>query len=268
LDRAGRRSPPSAVVLPFKKIGIIPVGIYPKGAASVWIGFDPREAAAFAVARESVRSSMSLRIPIHGIVLSDLKKKTLYRRPTERRLGRLYDVISDAPMSTEFAISRFLVPRLAQGLGWAVFMDCDVLVRRNIVTLLDSLDDQKAVYCVKHEYTPMLGVKMDNQAQQPYPRKNWSSVMIFNCEHPANKKLTVELINTVPGRDLHRFCWLEDDEIGALSPEWNWLVGEQENPGDPAIVHYTLGHPGLGFQFADLPFAEEWFHYLEHRWAA
>lgn len=235
--------------------------------ASVWIGFDPRETAAFAVARESARHSMSLPLPIRGIVLSKLRKLGVYYRPTERRLGRLWDVISDAPMSTEFAISRFLTPYLAK-LGWAVFMDCDVLVRASLARLIETLDDQYAVYCVKHNYKPQASTKMDNQVQLPYARKNWSSVMVFNCEHPANKKLTVELVNSVPGRDLHRFCWLEDDEIGELDANWNYLVGEQENPGDPAIVHYTLGHPGIGAQFHDLPFADEWTHYLEHRWAA
>jgi len=150
--------------------------------------------------------------------------------------------------------------------GWAMFMDCDILVRSNVLRLFENLDESKALYCVKHDYRPLLGDKMDGQAQQMYARKNWSSVMVFNCDHPSNKKLTVELINRVPGRDLHRFCWLEDDEIGELEPRWNWLVGEQENPGDPAIVHYTLGYPGLGAQFHDLPYAGEWFAFL-HRWA-
>lgn len=235
--------------------------------ASVWIGFDPRESAAYAVARESAKNNMSPRLPVHGVVLSQLRHAGLYKRPTEYRLGRLWDKISDAPMSTEFAISRFLVPQLART-GWAMFMDCDMLVRSNLCRMFDKLDDKYAVYCVKHDYIPNDAIKMDNQLQQAYPRKNWSSVMVFNCDHPSNRKLTIELVNTVPGRDLHRFCWLEDDEIGELAPEWNWLVGEQEQVNEPKIVHYTLGYPGLGPQFHDLPFADEWFYYLEKRWAA
>lgn len=236
-------------------------------AASVWIGFDPRESAAYAVARESLRDGMTIKLPVRGVVLSKLRELGLYRRPTEMRLGRLWDEISGAHMATEFAISRFLVPQLART-GWAAFMDCDVLVRGNACRMFEGLDESKALYCVKHSYAPVLGVKMDNQAQQSYPRKNWSSVMIFNCDHASNKKLTVEMINTVPGRDLHRFCWLDDDEIGELPGEWNWLVGEQPQPEEPKIVHYTLGYPGLGPQFRDQPFADEWFCCLEQRWAA
>ena len=147
-------------------------------------------------------------------------------------------------------------------------MDCDVLVRGNVCRLFEGLDETKALLCVKHDQNPFPTSKMDAQVQQPYARKNWSSVMLFNCDHPSNKKLTVGMVNKVPGRDLHRFCWLEDDEIGFLPGEWNWLVGEEPEPPDPKIVHYTLGYPGLAPQFAKQPYSEEWFHYLENKWAA
>ncbi len=233
---------------------------------SVWIGFDPREAAPFAVARESTKARMSSRtVPVRGVVLDDLRKRGLYRRPTERRLGRLWDMISDAPMSTEFAISRFMVPQLAKT-GWAMFIDGDVLVRANVAEMMRTLDPKFAVYCVKHEYEPVAGTKMDDQVQTSYPRKNWSSVMIFNCDHVANRGLTSDLINTARGRDLHRFCWLGDRDVGELDPSWNWLVGEQPEPPEPKIVHYTLGTPGMG-GLVDLPYEDEWRSHL-HRWAA
>jgi hypothetical protein len=78
---------------------------------------------------------------------------------------------------------------------------------------------------VKHDHQPTEHWKMDGQFQTRYHRKNWSSVCLFNCDHPANKALTVDLVNSAPGRDLHAFSWLADDLIGELPPEWNWLVG-------------------------------------------
>jgi lipopolysaccharide biosynthesis glycosyltransferase len=233
---------------------------------SIWIGFDPREAAAFAVAVHSIKSRLSRRIPIYGLVLSELQESGLYWRPTTSFINseghkQLVDVNSkrddyDGAMSTEFAISRFLVPKLAGG-GWALFMDCDMLVRADLTRLFALKDDSKAVMCVQHNYAPIQTVKMDGQLQTKYSRKNWSSVMLFNCDHPANKALTLETVNTVPGRDLHAFCWLKDEDIGSLPMEWNWLAGEAETIDNPRIVHHTLGSPCLpGYE--DAPFADEW----------
>lgn len=232
---------------------------------SIWIGYDPREAAAYAVARASIRRHATIPVPIHGLVLNDLREKGLYTRPHERRGCQLWDVISDAPCATEFSNSRFLVPHLA-GSGWALFMDCDMLVRGNIRELFDLCDPEKAVMVVKHNHQPPEGVKMDGQMQTRYARKNWSSVIAFNCDHPANKALTLEMVNELPGRDLHRFCWLEDDLIGELPVEWNWLAGHSDPAVDPKIVHHTEGSPCLpGYE--DAPFADEWRAELA-RWAA
>jgi hypothetical protein len=227
--------------------------VYPR---SVWIGFDPREVDAYAVARSSIRRHTLAPIPVSPVELDSLRARGLYRRPTERRDGRLWDVISDAPMATEFACSRFLVPHLA-GSGWALFMDCDMLVRTNISRLFEICDPTKAVMVVKHHHEPPEGEKMDGQIQTRYARKNWSSVMAFNCDHPANKALTVDMVNTFPGRDLHRFCWLEDHMIGELTPSWNWLAYHSSPEIDPDIVHFTEGLPSmLGYE--DQPYADEW----------
>jgi hypothetical protein len=238
--------------------------------ASVFIGWDPREAAAFAVARSSCRRHLNLPVPIFGLVLDQLKAKGLYTRPTEIRPSAadrpvMWDVISNAPMSTEHANARFLVHHLA-GSGWALFVDGDVLFRGNVSRLFESLSPEYAVYCVKHRHEPQPGFKMDHQIQTRYARKNWSSVMAINCDHPANKALTVDLINSVPGRDLHRFCWLEDDLIGELSPEWNFLVGHTHAPVNPKIVHFTDGCPDMQ-GYDDVAFADEWRQEL-HRWAS
>lgn len=227
--------------------------------AAIYVGFDPREAGAFAVARESAYR-YSAPIPVHGLILKQLRDRGLYTRPTEVRDGRLYDVISEHPMATEFAISRFLVPHLAQS-GWALFMDPDMLVRANLYALFLEMErhhSDHAIVCVKHDHRPTETVKMDGQVQSAYSRKNWSSFCFFNVDHPANKALTVELINSVPGRDLHRFCWIEDDAlIGELPVEWNWLVGHSNPDIRPSNVHFTDGIPSMpGYE--DVPFAEEW----------
>jgi lipopolysaccharide biosynthesis glycosyltransferase len=231
---------------------------------SIWIGFDPREADAFAVARESIRRRLNTPLPINGIVLDDMRAAGLYRRPTQRPNGKLWDEISEAPMATEFAIARFLTPHLARD-GWALFVDCDVMALKNIEELFALADPSKAVMCVKHNFAPPPDVKMDGQEQTRYARKNWSSVMLFNVKHPANKALTVDLINTVPGRDLHRFCWLDDSDIGELGPEWNWLVGHSSPNIEPKICHYTDGIPSMrGYE--NQAFAAQWRSELS-RWA-
>jgi lipopolysaccharide biosynthesis glycosyltransferase len=233
---------------------------------SIWIGFDPREAAAFAVARLTAERMRALPCPVNSIVLDDMRARGLYSRPTSRKDGRLWDDISDAPMSTEFAISRFLTPILAKE-GHALFMDADMLVRAPLAPLFDyaRAHPEFAVLCVKHNFAPPEGLKMDGQIQTAYARKNWSSVMVFNVDHPGNKRLTVDLINTVPGRDLHRLCWLADHEIGTLPAEWNYLVGHSHIDEEPKIVHFTDGIPSMA-GYENVEFANEWRTAL-HDWA-
>lgn len=205
--------------------------------------------------------------------MSELAARGYYHRSTSKRDGRLWDDISGAPMSTEFAISRFLVPHLValqttggNPRGWAAFMDCDMLVRRNLCRLFEIVNNDYAVMCVHHNHRPTGTTKMDGQVQTQYGRKNWSSMMLFNCDHPANAALTVDLVNSLPGRDLHRFCWLDDSEIGELGPEWNYLVGHSDEAIDPAIVHFTEGIPTMpGYE--NCAYADEWRAEL-HRWAA
>jgi lipopolysaccharide biosynthesis glycosyltransferase len=159
-------------------------------------------------------------------------------------------------MSTEFACSRFLTPLLART-GWALFMDCDMLCRAPLRELFAMADDRYAVMCVQHVHVPTEAVKMDGQEQTLYARKNWSSLVLYNCDHPANERLTLDAVNTLPGRDLHRFCWLRDEEIGALPVEWNWLASVSDAAVEPKMVHYTLGAPNLpGYEHS--PYADEW----------
>lgn len=228
---------------------------------SIWIGWDPREAAAFAVARASCRRYLTRPIPIRGLVLDELTAAGLYRRPIEYRPSAadrpiMWDVVSDAPMSTQHANARFLVPHLA-GSGWALFMDGDMLVRDNLARVFEGLDSSKAVYCVQHRHEPEPGTKMDGQAQTRYARKNWSSFVIFNCDHVANSALTLDVINNTPGRDLHRLFWLADCDIGELGPEWNWLAGVSGPIPEPKVVHFTEGTPDM-IGYEGSAYADEW----------
>ena len=229
---------------------------------SIFIGWDPREAAAFAVARHTMRQHMSRNIPVRGLVLEELGALGLHSRPmTVGAAGKLFDKLSSRPdydgaISTEHANARFLTPFLVSS-GWAMFCDGDILVRSDVNELFDSLDPAMAVYCVKHDYAPTASVKMDGQAQTRYGRKNWSSVMVVNVDHEANKALTIDMVNSLPGRDLHAFCWLPDGLIGELDPAWNWLVGHSDPAVDPKLVHFTSGVPDMP-GYGNVAFAEEW----------
>lgn len=227
---------------------------------TIYVGWDPREAVAWSVATNSIVRHLSQPIPVHPLILDEVRERHLYTRPFERRGAgqgaQLWDVISEAPMATEHACARFLVPHLARE-GWALFLDGDVLVRGDLAELFDALDPAKAVMCVQHDFAPPAGVKMDGQLQTRYARKNWSSVLAFNCDHPANRALTLDLVNAVPGRDLHRFCWLADELIGALDPTWNFLVGHTAGVADPKVVHFTDGLPNMA-GYESVAFAEEW----------
>jgi hypothetical protein len=236
---------------------------------TIYIGHDQREEQAFSIAVSSAGRHLTSFIPIHGLFLGDLMDRGLYRRPIEFRADggstRMWDTISGAPMSTQHACARFIAPHLAKS-GWVLFIDGDVLVRADLNELFDQLDPEKALYCVQHRHDPEEGFKMDGQLQLRYRRKNWSSVMALNVDHPANAALTVDYINTVPGRELHAFGWLDDKHIGALRQEWNYLVGVTRPLANPKIAHFTLGTPDMpGYEACE--YAEEW-RAERRRWAA
>jgi lipopolysaccharide biosynthesis glycosyltransferase len=199
----------------------------------IYIGWDSREPIAYEVAKSTILKNASIPVNVHPIVLQDLVDKGAYTREV------------DPLASTEFTYSRFFTPYLAGYKGWALFCDCDFLFFSDVAELLQYRDDSKAVACVKHDYQPKAGVKMDGKVQTTYPRKNWSSFMLFNCGHPSTRQLTPELINRESGAYLHRMQWAGDDEIGEIPTEWNWLEGWNDKPatGYPHAVHFTNGGP-------------------------
>lgn len=223
----------------------------------VWIGWDHTQMCAWNVAAFSLRSNSSVSLDVQRLAKTRLEAMKLYTRPTGfTEHGCYWDEISGAPMSTGHAIARFLVPHLCDYEGWALFTDGDVLFRADVAQLFAMADPAYAVQVVQHHHAPVQTEKMDGQIQTAYARKNWSSVILWNCGHPANKAVTVELVNTVPGRDLHRFCWLGDELIGALPARWNVLIGEEPD-ADPAVAHFTLGVPDVrGYEHC--AFSDEW----------
>jgi len=328
----------------------------------IYLGWDSREAIAYDVARQSIlrRASAPKLVQIIPLELKHLGH--ILTRPIEQRDGKMWCPISQAPMSTEFAISRFCVPFLQKD-GWALFADSDIVCLADIADLFTLVDDKYAVMVVKHpasdtglrvgyderceiisnvtqkeEYrlwpilnrddeeenkrrrhdssilelliqgrhyggdtslasptpwtcnchktNPYLFIiqsaqgeelftvaanvqeanpdreaallklkglierdpwKMNRQLQTTYSRKNWSSVVLWNCSHPAHRELGLGPLNTWPGRDLHAFKWLKDEEIGELPAEWNYLV--DVNPTTSRswakLLHFTLGGPWL-----------------------
>lgn len=209
----------------------------------VFIGYDPAEAEAYRVAEASLRRRARIPVDVTPLDAQRLAASGLLRRPTDAR-GGLYDLHSRAPMATEFAISRFMVPMLAQS-GLALFVDCDVVFLDDVAELLALADSTKAVQVVKHAPTATGPTKMVGKEQTDYPFKWWSSVMLFNCDHRGNRRLSLDAINHRPGRDLHAFYWLADSEIGDLPAGWNWLVGVQPRPESLRLAHMTLGGPWL-----------------------
>lgn len=238
------------------------------GGSGIWVGYDrrPAETQCFAVARNSIRRTLTAPIPIFGLDIEPLRAAGTYTRVHEQCRGQMWDIISDAPMSTEFAISRFLVPHLARH-GWALFVDADVMARASLARLFEQADESKACMVVKHDYTPKAaGTKMDGQIQTTYARKNWSSVVLWNCDHLGAKHLTPAVVNTARGLWLHQFTWLDDSDIGALDPCWNHLVGEMAPNKHAKLVHFTTGAPNMpGYEHCE--FADEWRAELR-RWAA
>lgn len=215
---------------------------------SIYIGYDPRESVAFHTLAHSILRRSSVPISISPLVQGHLKH--LYRRPR------------GPTESTEFSLTRFLVPALSGYRGWSVFMDCDMLCRVDIAALEKEIESraEKAVLVCKHDYVPKTERKFLDQVQTKYARKNWSSLMIFNNERC--RSLGVEYVNSASGLELHRFAWIEDGAIGELPLEWNWLVGEYpRNPG-AKIVHFTIGGPYFD-AYRNCDYAEEWFAEFE-----
>lgn len=218
------------------------------GPLRIYVGWDSREPIAYDVCENSLQRHSQSELEIIPLKLDDLRKKGLYSRD------------EDPLASTEFTYTRFLTPYLAGYRGWALFCDCDFLWTTDVAKLFAQADDNKALICVQHDYKPTERTKMDGKPQSVYPRKNWSSMMLINCGHPANAVLTPDVVNRESGAYLHRFQWLPDDLLGAVDHTWNWLEGWYDKPADgsyPAAIHYTRGGPWFE-NWQDVDYGDLW----------
>jgi lipopolysaccharide biosynthesis glycosyltransferase len=207
----------------------------------IFIGYDPREAVAYHTCVNSIIRQASQPVAIVPLALN------LFNDYTETHTDG----------SNQFIYSRFLVPHLMGYTGHAIFMDGDMIVRGDIVELWNLREFDKDVQVVKHNYKTRMTEKYLGAKNEDYPRKNWSSVILWNCNSHPNRRLTPEFVQKSTGAQLHRFTWIEDSRIGELSPEWNWLPDEYGPNPDAKLLHYTLGTPCF-HEFATTPQGDEW----------
>jgi len=207
----------------------------------LFIGYDTREAVVYHVCVNSIVRRASQPVGVTPLALNNLAGYVERHRDG----------------SNQFTYSRFLVPHLMGWGGWALYIDGDMLLRADIAELWSLRDDTKALLCVQHDYKTRLREKYLGAKNEDYPRKNWSSVMLWNCAHPANRCLTPEFVQKATGAQLHRFAWLADELIGALPREWNWLPDELGPNPQAKLLHWTLGAPCFE-EFAAAPMAPEW----------
>ena len=213
---------------------------------NLYVGYDEREAIAYHVFCHSVIKNTSLPVKITPLVLSQLKE---FNETHQDR-------------SNDFVYSRFLTPYLNEFDGWAIFADGDMICQADLKELIGMADPNKALMVVKHDYQTKASIKYLGNINENYPRKNWSSVILWNCSHPKHKILTPEFVSNQTGKFLHRFSWLDDNDIGELPIEWNWLACEYEKNTDAKLIHYTLGTPCFK-DFRDTDMAEIWYDYYE-----
>ena len=207
----------------------------------IFLGYDPREAIVYHVCTNSIIRTATKPVSLCPLALS--------------LLNDYEEGHTDG--SNNFIYSRFLVPSLMDYNGWALFIDGDMILREDIAELWNLRDDSKAVMVVKHDYKTKMKKKYLGSPNEDYPRKNWSSVIMWNCGHPANRCVTPEFVEDSSGAQLHRFTWLDDELVGELPIEWNWLPDEFGENEDAKLLHYTLGAPSFR-EFAKTPMGTDW----------
>ena len=209
----------------------------------IFIGYDSKVKIAYHVLAESILRNSSTPVTISPIYLGNLKN--------------IYTRKQDSLASTEFSFSRFLVPYLMNYNGWAIFMDSDMVMLSDITELWNLRNEKYALQVCKHDYTPNSKNKFLGNNQTIYAKKNWSSLMLMDCS--KCKTLTPEYVNTKSGLELHQFKWLDEDLIGSIPLEWNWLAGEYPYKKDVHNIHFTEGGPYFK-DYKNTEYANEWFN--------
>jgi len=207
----------------------------------IFVGYDTREAVVFHVCANSIIRNSTTPVQIIPLALN------LFNDYKETHTDG----------SNAFIYSRFLVPYLSKWLGHAIYIDGDMIVRGDITELWEMRRYDLDVQVVKHDYKTRMPIKYLGAKNEDYPRKNWSSVILWNCGNFPNRCLTPEYIMKSKGSHLHRFEWLEDNRIGDLPIEWNWLPDELGVNSDAKLLHYTLGAPSFN-EFKDTEMSKDW----------
>lgn len=224
-----------------------------------FIGWDPAEDDAYRVCASSMQRLSRADLEVLPLKVQDLGRAGLYTRQHVRENGQLVDHMTKQPFTTEFTFSRYLVPAVAGWKGWALFCDCDFLFRADVEALFALADERYAVMVCKQVHQPPTGTKMEGQLQYSYYRKNWTSLVLWNCSHPDNARM-VYRANCWQKDMLHELAWLPDELIGELPPAWNWIEGVTD--GEPKAVHFTEGLPRMpGYE--NCAYADEWRRELE-----
>jgi len=223
------------------------ISLAPKAKTAVFIGYDPLEDAAAKMLVHSIRSRTTKPIKIFPIIRDQLLAYDIFNRPLDPR------------GSTQFSLTRVMVPHLMGHNGMGIFLDCDMLITRDIQEMFSLAKNKKyAIHVPKHDYSPGQGTKMGGIEQTYYPRKQWSAVTIYNCDHKLTKQLTTEIVERATTKFLHRFEWCPNEAIGSLPLEYNFLVGEQEMPETlPFNIHHTLGAP-IFAECQNVDYADYW----------
>jgi len=191
------------------------------------VGYDSKESVAYHTFCQSILEKSSS--PVQFVPLS-------------KNILSFYNE-SHSDGSNDFIYSRFLIPYIFNYSGWAIYADGDMVCLSDITELWKMRDESKAIQVVKHSYTTKASKKYLGNKNEDYPRKNWSSLILWNCSHPENLILTPDLISRSPGSFLHRFAWIKNEFIGELPIEWNWLAIEYPPNPKVKLIHYTLGTP-------------------------
>ena len=216
----------------------------------VYVGYDSKQPDAYYACIKSLQSNTKSPLEYYALIQSQLRESGDYTRPV------------DPLSSTEFSFTRFLIPHLCNYKGWVLFCDSDFIFLEDVNELFGLVDERYAVMVCKHNYNPINTIKMSGQTQHLYPRKNWSSFILWNCGHCSNARLTANVVNSESGSYLHQFQWLTDSEIGSIPLQWNWLVDWYKEPedGKPKALHYTEGGPWLD-NYKNCSYANEWLKY-------
>lgn len=228
----------------------------------IFVGYDTREKVAYDVLKHSIEKNTRSKINIIPLYHKELRKQGYFKRPwlTNAIDGNSSDLIDGKPFSTEFSHTRFLIPQLCGFKGWALFMDCDMVFKCDVKEIFELADERYAAMVVKHRQKVDTSVKMDGSVQTNYYRKNWSSFVLWNCGHEANRCLTTDTVNVASGGWLHAFSWLDDSKIGELPKDLNWIEGSSPGNVNPKVVHYTMGGPWFS-EYKDVLHNEAWWDY-------